>query len=193
MANKCDFKMRVTGEKENITKFLKNLDSSQECKRGERHRYRGRIEFAACKIARTEDIEEVEVFGCCDWSVYYSMMSSQSALVHDTGELIPIHNSLQGDSAELGLVIEIFSNEPLECIEEHYLIAFGENMASEKRVSIHDSCLGDPLSGKMFCNAYLIFFNKDEEALIEAISEYHQMSTETKVTKDELLNILNIN
>lgn len=115
MANNCYYVMKVVGRGVDINTFYKRLKG----KDGDN--YIGRVFSAEIyeseneieKTLNTTDVTYVCFSGDCAWSVSSSMISGYE------------YSNLVDVTEELGLVVEIYSEEYGCCFQEHYLIGNG--------------------------------------------------------------------
>ena len=64
--------------------------------------------------------------GDCAWSVYCCMLPGEGSYYSDLGQLLYYGTNLVELSKDLGVRIEVFSEEPGMCFQEHYLIENGK-------------------------------------------------------------------
>lgn len=120
MANNCLFDMKITGPEESIKELVSML------------KWEGK--FKDCGLGRVYsfDVEEIEPtnapgistvngYGDCAWSVLTAMQK----------EYRKDCPSLEGETARLGLVVEVFSSEPGIGFQEHVLISKGDVIYSD--------------------------------------------------------------
>lgn len=69
--------------------------------------------------------------GDCAWSVYCCMLPGEGSYYSDLGQLLYYGTNLVELSKDLGVRIEVFSEEPGMCFQEHYLIENGKLVVDE--------------------------------------------------------------
>lgn len=127
MANQCVFEMKVTGHEESIIEFEKRLQGVSESGK----RYYG-IDFAEDFGFTNESngLVSLIISGSCDWSVEARML--KTGYKHEEFKKNhPEVSTLEDDTKELNLAIEVYSEEPGNCFQEHYVVAFGDVEVNE--------------------------------------------------------------
>lgn len=116
MANNCYFDMKIKGGKENCFKFFKKMESYDE----ENHFYRINPEIY------DEGFEDGEYHLCingdCAWSIETCCRASGYANGKDLFEI---------NTHDLGLKLEVFSEEPGCDFQEHYVYENGHCLENE--------------------------------------------------------------
>ena len=138
MPNYCDFKMNVRGIPANVDEFIKIIQAPDYT---QRHFYRV---FEADIINETIDVFGLKtalIDGYCAWSVYSCMMEGPFTYYDDVkndSELytmpdndIPLGTSLIIESKRLGLILEVYSDEPGMGFQEHIYIANGTTLCND--------------------------------------------------------------
>lgn len=142
MPNFCSYEMKVKGAKEKVEEFIKVIQSHYDYYKQifdfDRHLYRV---FEADTVEMEEEEEgvwSVIIYGDCAWSVYSCMMEGEHTYYNDNKDAhvimlngisqeIPSRGtSLIKESKNLGLVIEVYSEESGVGFQEHYIIDNGE-------------------------------------------------------------------
>lgn len=132
MPNYCDYKMRVRGIPANVDKFINIIQAPDYT---QRHLYRVEADIIN---------ENIDVFGLktaliggyCAWSVYSCMMEGPFTYYDDCKREDLSHTDITKDDVErgtsliieskrLGLIIEVYSDEPGMGFQEHICIANG--------------------------------------------------------------------
>lgn len=112
MANVCAFDMRVTGPE----RALNELVSMLRCEGTyENSGFTGVFQPIDVEEPEETDVSgifEISCSGNCGWSILSSLQNYGGR-----------HPSLESEAERLGLVIEVFSYEPGEGLQEHVLIA----------------------------------------------------------------------
>ena len=147
MPNYCNYEMKVVGKKENIEEFIKIMNSNYNYRTMEfdyeRHMGGGVFEAEDDGIRKQGDLYETIIMGDCAWSVHSCMFDDVFSYYHhfkkDYGDecrstTIPI------ESQRLSLDIEIYSEEPGCCFQEHYLIMKGD-VEIDDCVDYYEYCL----------------------------------------------------
>jgi len=193
MPNYCDFNMRVRGEKENVLKLYHWLSAGynyggeepycyNETKSGEKIPCEHHIGYRVFEVFETEeDVKSeydgndfVSLSGYCAWSVMSCMfnrgfgtyMGDKDYEKSNVSKAISIDDA----SKELGLQIEIFSEEPGMCFSEHYFIDNGE-IKCEEDTEYTDLCLE--------------YYDKENEYYEE--DAYNELSEEMKARVNEAI------
>ena len=135
MPNYCDYEMIVKGKKENVEEFVRVIKTDYEyddvgnCK-CEAGRHLWRVFEANSDILDIEDgMSVANIWGYCAWSVYSCMFDGDGTYQHDRPNRCG--TTLQIESTNLGLEIEVYSKEPGICFMEHYYIDNGEVTINE--------------------------------------------------------------
>lgn len=128
MANICSFSMYVKGNRDDIEKFYNAMSQNGTI-------YMGRGADAEIKY----DDDEAFIDGWCKWSIQSAMidnaisMRTNPDMWHfgntDVGTLEFI--TLVEASKRWNLVIEVYSEEPGCCFQEHYIITNGRFVCNE--------------------------------------------------------------
>ena len=144
MPNYCNYSMKVVGNKENIEEFIKVLQCNYNYRTNEftfkRHFWRVFEAEPESIEERSDGKYETYVNGYCAWSVFSCMMDGDGTYqndkkkeIIDSDEVIINHGTtLQAESENLGLDIEIYSTEPGIEFAEHYLYKHGEEIINEE-------------------------------------------------------------
>lgn len=112
MANNCYFNMKVTGEKEKINELI---DMMQWVGRFEGIGLGNVYDVDVYDSSEENGLLTYQCTGNCAWSVLSAMR----------GEKWNKH-TLESETKRLNLVVEIFSEEPRNCFQEHCLISKGQ-------------------------------------------------------------------
>lgn len=123
MPNYCNYKMKVTGKASNIKEFIEIIQR----KNHEEGRHLHMVFLANVEEQTIED-GFVYIVGNCAWSVRVCMMEGTHTYFNNSS---PNATSLTRESERLTLTIEVYSEEPGNCFEEHYVIVNGEVIVSE--------------------------------------------------------------
>ena len=114
MANVCCFTTKIVGKKENVEEITRMLQWKDEFKK----QGLGRV-YDFC-ITESDQLSDGTIMvlgsGSCAWSVWCAMMQ----------EYRHPRPSLEPESERLGLVLEIYSEEPGCAFQEHYFINKGQ-------------------------------------------------------------------
>lgn len=117
--------MRVRGKRESVDEFCRVIDDYNF----ERHFYRVFSVYIYDEWENDDGTITLCINGDCAWSVYSCMM------IDDIGTYAKgdreNDTSLQLESRRLRLEIEVFSEEPGMCFQEHYIYKNGEEIANE--------------------------------------------------------------
>lgn len=134
MPNYCDYKMRVRGVPTQVDQFIAIIQAEDY---DQRHLYRV---FNADIINQSIDVfglKTVIIGGYCAWSVYSCMMEGPFTYYdysrNDEHPADPTNmgTSLIIESKRLGLLLEVYSDEPGIGFQEHICIGNGNILADE--------------------------------------------------------------
>lgn len=146
MPNYCDYEMMVKGKKENVEEFVMVIktdyeyDKAGNCK-CEAGRHLWRVFEANSDIVDIEDgLVVASVWGYCAWSVFSCMFDGDGTYQHDRPN--GCGTTLEIESKNLGLEIEVYSKEPGMCFMEHYYIDNGE-ITTDECVEYAEYCISD--------------------------------------------------
>lgn len=143
MPNYCDYTMKVAGKQSDIEKLVEILNRDYNYAPGEPkplpHLWR--------VFEANYDGEQI-ISGYCAWSVYSCMFDVPGSYQYDHKD-DPKYNGtdIVTLSKELHLKIEIFSEEPGMCFQEHYLIDNGKLLVDET----HDYQCEETENGEWEC------------------------------------------
>lgn len=138
MANLCDFVMHVRGKRENIEKFYDALTQKGKI-------YMGR--GAEADIFLDDDIAEIK--GWCKWSVVSALIDNAISMRTE-----PNRWSFDEDVNELEFItlieacqkwnvdMEVYSEEPGCCFQEHFMVIDGE-LVIDECVEWNEYCIDD--------------------------------------------------
>ena len=136
MPNYCNYSMKVVGTKENIEEFIKvmNADYNYYDMTFDYDRHMFRVfEAEHDEIeARTDGKFETIINGYCAWSVATCMF--EGGYYKDVKKGHPDEfrgTTLDIESKKLNLNIEVYSEEPGCCFQEHYVILNGDIVCDE--------------------------------------------------------------
>lgn len=130
MANYCSYTMSITGRKTNVNRMVKILKYKDK-----------EYELARIFDADVSDYGFLEhenktitlqVSGSCAWSVYSCMMKGKGSYYHDSYPDSLLSN-LEYLTDKLNLVIEVYSEEPGICFQEHILVKKGNVIIDDYR------------------------------------------------------------
>lgn len=135
MANICNFAMVVTGKEENIKQFIDMMN------------HRGIVWMGGGADTETEDIVEIgegkfryEIIGDTKWSVKSSLIDAAISMRENPDEWTLGKNvdreklsfvTLFEACKQLKLDMEVYSEEPGCCFQEHYLFVGGDLITEE--------------------------------------------------------------
>ena len=122
MANQCDFILYVTGQEKDILEFKKRLQGDSKTDK----RYYG-IDFTEDFgfIGLNNSLVSLEISGACAWSVENCFL--KTGYKYDDFKLNHSNSTtLEEDTKELNLVVEVFSTEAGNRFQEHYVVSFGD-------------------------------------------------------------------
>lgn len=136
MPNYCNYSMCVVGAKENIEKFIKVINSGYNYGTMEfdydRHLFRV-FEAVNDEIEERYDGRfQTTINGYCAWSVSSCML--EDGYYRSVKKNYPDNfrgTTLDIESKNLDLDIEVFSEESGMCFQEHYIIKNGEVVCDE--------------------------------------------------------------
>ena len=130
----------------------------------EKHFYRV-FEVYPGDIEPVDDNWETIVSGNCAWSVLCCMTDDRSSCYsyNMNQPLLEHSTTLQKESQELNLYIEVFSSEPGMEFAEHYLISRGE-VIKDECYDYHEYCLEDYRTKEEAENDYGIIIADEEWA-----------------------------
>lgn len=141
MANICDFEMRVRGEHENIKKFYDAMTQNGTI-------YMGRGADAEIEF---EDEDYACITGWCKWSVI-SAMDTNAVSMRTEPDIWYWGDGINSKDLEFitlfeackrwNLDMEVYSEEPGCCFQEHYVVINGELVCSEC-VEWNEYCIYD--------------------------------------------------
>ena len=157
MPNYCNYLLKVKGNKENCKKFHEIMEDYDL----PRHFWRV-FEADIYNEEETENGYVMEIGGTCAWSVYSCMCKGLHTYANDNPEK---STSLQEQSLQLGLEIEVYSEEPGMGFMEHFHYKNGEILADECR------------------NFSCIWWDKDEYPTFEEFCEEYDLSG---ITEEDL-------
>lgn len=124
MANYCDYTMKVVGKKQDIHELLNILNREYDYNDKsivDRHL----LGNMASRIAE-ETNDYTIIKGQCLWSVAHAMFNDE-----DNPEMYAL-TTLDVLTQELGLKLELYSQERSFCFQEHILVDQGEILTSER-------------------------------------------------------------
>lgn len=139
MANMCDFVMRVRGKRENIEEFYNALIQNGKI-------YMGRGAEAEINY---EDGNTAQIKGWCKWSVVSALIDNAISMRTE-----PNRWSFDEDVSELEFItlieackkwnvdMEVYSEEPGCCFQEHFIVIDGELVVDEC-VEWNEYCIDD--------------------------------------------------
>ena len=146
MPNYCDYEMRVQGKKENVEEFVRviktdyHYDDAGNCK-CEAGRHLWRVFEANDDMVDIEDgMAVANIWGYCAWSVFSCMFDGDGTYQQDRPD--SCGTTLQIESKNLCLDIEVYSKEPGMCFMEHYYIDNGE-ITVDECVEYAEYCICD--------------------------------------------------
>ena len=141
MANICSFSMVVKGSRADIEKFYNAMSQNGDI-------YMGR--GAEADIQYEDEENRAFIDGQCKWSVQSAMidnaisMRTEPNMWHfgnvDTSKLEFV--TLVEACERWNLTVEVYSEEPGCCFQEHYMIVNGE-LVCDECVDWHEYCLDD--------------------------------------------------
>jgi len=126
MANYCFFTMYAEGKPESIDELVARMVTEYDHDKGVGNRPHFWGVFGVDvddKAPRTEGTRLVEISGQCPWSVWSCMTDGEDSVARSKAEdpkLAPYCTSLKKTANEFGIEIEVFSDEPTGCVEEHF-------------------------------------------------------------------------
>lgn len=140
MPNICNFSMKVTGNPENVEKFIDIIQADYFIRQDgtcidfytkqivERHFWRV-FEAEVIDDKTKNNVRSVIINGECAWSVFSCMCSGRGTYQSDN----PGKNgtTLKKESARLHLSIEVFSEEPGCCFMEHMVYVNGKRIVDD--------------------------------------------------------------
>lgn len=149
MPNYCNYSMKVRGTKEGVEEFVKVMKSNGNYTSMEfgfeRHMGSRVFEADVWDMYECDDYCEASISGYCAWSVaccmndddfsYYQQLKSKYGKDCKS-------TTLQLESQNLNLDIEVYSSETGMCFAEHYRFRDGECLADEC-VDYMECFLGD--------------------------------------------------
>ncbi len=114
MPNYCYYEMRVKGKRENIEEFVKVMTDY------ERPQHFWRVFSAEAEYDEPDEngLTTALISGDCAWSVYSCMCIGACTYAGEIED--PYRTSLQMESGRLQLEIEVYSDEPGMCFQEHF-------------------------------------------------------------------------
>ena len=133
MANICDFSMRVRGQKEDIEKFYNAM-------RQKGNVYMGRGADAEIQYEDEEEYYTAWINGWCKWSVVSAMIDNAISMRTEPdkwyfGESVDVSRiefiTLIEACQKWNLDMEVFSEEPGCCFQEHMMVINGELVIDE--------------------------------------------------------------
>ena len=135
MPNYCNYEMKVVcDKKENIEEFLKVMNADYDYYNNtfsyDRHMFRV-FEAENTDITQRMDGKfESYISGYCAWSVRSTMLNVDCSYyrsnINENPEKYKRATTLELESKNLGLEIEVYSEEEGCCFQEHFLIKDGE-------------------------------------------------------------------
>ena len=139
MANMCNFVMRVRGKRENIEKFYNSMNQQGNI-------YMGRGAEASIDYG---DDDVAEIVGWCKWSVVSALIDNAISMRTEPNkwhffedisevEFITLIEACQ----KWDLDMEVYSEEPGCCFQEHFLVINGE-LVDEDCVDWYEYCIDD--------------------------------------------------
>lgn len=134
MPNICSFSLKVKGKKNNVDTFIKIMQCEYDCQKNE---FSYGAHFSRIFDAYVESIVEVDgetyavISGSCAWSVYSCMFSGTHTYYDDFCEEDNRVTHIEEITSLYDLVVEIYSEEPGCCFQEHYIVDAGSILESE--------------------------------------------------------------
>lgn len=131
MANICDFSMRVKGKHEDIEKFYNAMMQNGNV-------YMGR--GADAEIIYDDDDNAADISGWCKWSVSSAMIDNAISMRNEPDRWYFGDNFNANEIKFVTLIeacemfnvdMEVFSEEPGCCFQEHYLVVNGDVLIDE--------------------------------------------------------------
>ncbi len=131
MPNYCYYEMHVKGKRENIEEFVKVMTDYER----PQHFWRVFSAYTDYRAPDQDGLTIASIAGDCAWSVYSCMCIGPCTYAGDVDE--SRRTSLQKESERLQLEIEVFSDEPGMCFQEHYLYNKGDELVAECVDCVH--------------------------------------------------------
>lgn len=141
MANICSFSMLVKGDTENIKKFYNAMTQNGSI-------YMGRGADAKLELDEEDGVGQID--GWCKWSVRSAMESNAISMRNNPGmwafsnvdptklEFITLFEACR----KWNLDMEVYSEEPGCCFQEHYVVVNGDLICDEC-VEWNEYCIDD--------------------------------------------------
>lgn len=164
MPNRCFYEMKIRGTKENVKEFIKILQADYHCQK-----FFWEIFDVTLIDSKFDNNENYAlVCGNCAWSVYFCMFDGVNTCNYEFPN--SKGTTLEKESERLNLTIEVFAEEPLSGIMEHYVFTNG-NIVVKK------------------CVDYLEYDTYGFESVKELNGEYGTNFTQEQFDENEFLTI----
>ena len=197
MPNYCDYGMLVRGHKDNVEEFIRIIQADYNYYTNE---FTHNRHFFRVFEANVEDnhivygLERtVKIYGYCAWSVYSCMFPGPFTYYGDTVDRnSPLHDSsktmiygthILQESKRLHLDIEIFSEEPGMCFQEHYYISNGNIMQNEE-YPLHEYWLDEIEEDHTTVEEYCKQHNLDVNTINKCIESGEMIYSPDKIDWD---------
>lgn len=127
MANYCDFSMKVVGLPEKVQEFVDILKGDST-----RHMYRIFKANILCEEALDQNKKAVLIKGFCAWNINGCMTNNGICYFNQAKQAGDKNGTtLQKESQNLCLEIEVFSSEPGMGVQEHLLYKNGKELENQ--------------------------------------------------------------